>query len=79
MYRVNSKRLRQLIDDLGDFGLAMASQGARVSVSLLEKMYAGTYKNSPRDVVRERLANFFGVRQEELFDRVGGGSKKRAS
>lgn len=78
MYRVNSKRLRQLIDERGDFGLAMASQGARVSVSLLEKMYAGTYKSSPRDVVRERLAKFFDVAESELFSLVGASRKKSA-
>lgn len=79
MYRVNSKKLRELINAQGDFGLAKASQGARVSVSMLEKMYAGTYKNSPRDNVRERLAKFFGVSEEELFTPVGSRGKARAS
>jgi len=78
MYRVNSKRLRQLIDAQGDFGLAKASQGARVSVSLLEKMYAGTYRSSPREVVRERLAAFFNVPEGELFTFVGS-KRSRAS
>jgi hypothetical protein len=67
MYRVNAKKLRDLIDSLGEFGLAQASQGARVSVSLLEKLYAGTYKSSPRRLVRQWLASFFKVDESELF------------
>lgn len=75
MYRVNSQKIRELINGLGDFGLAKTSQGARVSVSLLEKMYAGTYMSSPRETVRERLATFFNVSEAELF--ISAGTKKR--
>ena len=79
MYRVNSKRLRELIDSQGEFGLAKASQGARISVSTLEKMYAGTYTSSPREVMRERLAKFFNVSEAEIFNLVGAKTKARAS
>jgi hypothetical protein len=77
MYRrVNSKRLRELIDSKGDFGLAMASQGARVSVSMLEKMYAGTYQSTPRELVRERISAFFNVPENELFPLVSASRKR---
>ncbi len=79
MYRVNAKRFRELIDARGDSGLARASIGARVSVSLLEKMYAGTYNSSPREVVRERLAQFFNVSEAELFSFADSKRKGRAS
>lgn len=79
MYQVNSKRLRELIDARGDFGLAMASQGAQVSVSTLQKMYAGTYRSSPRELVRERLAKFFNVREDELFPVVAAKGRRRVS
>jgi hypothetical protein len=77
MYRINTKRLRELIDAHGETGLARASIGARVSVSLMEKMYAGTYKSSPREVVRERLAAFLKVPQEELFTLVRARKKQQ--
>lgn len=75
MYRVKWKRLRQLIDELGDTGLAQTSIGTKVSVSTLTKMYAGTYNNSPRETVRERLAAFFEVDESDLFTRVDRSSK----
>lgn len=79
MYRVNTKKFRELVDAHGDTGLARASIGARLSVSTLEKMYAGTYKSSPREVVRERLAQFFNVNEADLFSLVGTKGKARAS
>lgn len=79
MHRIKSKRLRELIDAHGDFGLAKASQGARLSVSTLEKMYAGTYRNSVREVTRERMLSYFKVPEADLFDGVGASSGGRAS
>lgn len=76
MYRVNSKKLRQLIDALGETGLAKTSIGAKVSVSTLSKMYAGTYNNSPREAVRSGLSTFFQVSEKELFSRVSSRSKE---
>lgn len=78
-YKVNTPLFRQLIDRLGDYGIAEASRGARVSTSLLEKMYAGTYKSSPRENQRERLANFFNVDESELFQEVVPKGSTKAS
>lgn len=79
MYRAKTKRIRELIDGLGEYGLAKTSQGAQVSVSFLEKLYAGTYKSSVREPQRERLSKFFKVREEEIFDRVRARETDRAS
>jgi len=80
MYRVDSKRLRELVTDHGASTLAEASIAARCSVSLLQKMYAGTYRSSPRKSVREDIAKFFSVPEDELFPLVSakGGSRRRA-
>lgn len=75
MYRVNSKKLRQLIDSLGETGLAKTSIGAKVSVSTLSKMYAGTYNNSPREAVRSGLSSFFQVSEKDLFTRINPHAK----
>lgn len=67
MHRVNSRKLKELMREAGEGGLAKTSLGAMVSVSTLEKMLAGTYDSAPRRALRIRLAEYFKVAEDDLF------------
>lgn len=79
MRTTNRERLRELIKAQGERGKAKVSLGAQVGLSTLEKLMAGTYGRVPKEDMRERLADYFGVDQNELFPLVGPKGKKRSA
>ena len=71
--------LRQLINAHGENAKAQVSIGAKVGLSTLEKLMAGTYGRVPREAAQERLAMFLGVKRDSLFPLVGASGKKRTA
>lgn len=77
MRTINAQRLKELIRSQGEAGKARVAIGARVGLSTLEKMCAGTYGRVPRQALRERLSAYFKVSEDELFPLVGASGKQR--
>jgi hypothetical protein len=67
MYTINSRLLKELIQNLGDNAMARASLGANVSLSTLQKMCGDAYPSEPRKNLKMRLSSFFKVDESVLF------------
>ena len=67
MRTINRKKLKDLIKNQGEGGLAKTSLGALISISTLEKMLAGTYKSSPKESLRLRLCRYLNATESDLF------------
>ena len=83
MFVAKSEKLAELIESLGEFGVAKTALGARVSIGVLNGMRRGRYTAAPRQVLRERLCLFFGVSESDLFyeveDKVRAKPKRKAA
>lgn len=79
MYKINSRRLKELVRARGENALALVSIEAKVGISTLEKMMSGAYENTPRAATRERLSAYFGVPEGEIFPSVASKGKSQAS
>lgn len=72
MRTTNTRKLKELIKAHGENAKAHVSIGAKVSISALEKMMAGSYGSEPRAATRERLCRFFRVAEDDLFPPARG-------
>lgn len=70
--------LRELVNGLGDNAKAHVAIGARVGLSTLEKLMAGTYGRVPKEAMQLRLAHYFGVKRDELFPFLENAKKRTA-
>lgn len=77
MRKVNSVLIKQRLREMGDSARAQVSLDAKVSVSIIDKMAAGTYPNAPKVKTMERLSKAMRIKLDELFPLVG--AKGRAS
>ena len=67
MRKTNAQKLKELVRAKGENAKARVSIEAKVGLSTLEKMMAGTYGRVPRAATRERLSQYFGITEDELF------------
>lgn len=67
------------MDSQGDTGKAQLSIGAKVSTSLVDKLYADTYEHHLKEAVRERICAYYNVSEDDLFPPATNRRGKAAS
>ena len=70
MRTTNAKKLKELVRAKGESAVARVSLEAKVGLSTLEKMMAGSYDCVPRAATRERMCLYFDVPEDVLFPLV---------
>ena len=63
----NSQLLKKWLAETGESARAKLSLDAKISVSLVDKLVAGTYESIPKDYVRERICTATGLSEDKLF------------
>lgn len=76
---INTELLRKWIAKKDPIGKARLSIDAQVSVSLIDKLVAGTYGSVPKDYIRERICDATGLKEDELFPLASNKGRKVAS
>ena len=75
---INSELLKKWIAEKGSTARARLALDAEISVSLVDKLVAGTYGSVPKDYVRERICSATRLDEADLFPLVASKGKRSA-
>lgn len=79
MRRTNSSVIKRWLNEHGETAKAQLSLDAKVSVSVIDKLSAGTYSSLPRPFTRERICAAMGLVEDVVFPLVGSKRGRSAS
>lgn len=73
--RTNTDAFRKYLASAGEQAKAQLSLEAKISVSMIEKLVAGSYPAIPRMATRERICAATGISEDKLFPLLKGRGK----
>ena len=79
MRTINTALLKTLVWQRGEQCRTLTALGCEISVSMLEKLMAGTYGRLPKDETRKRMCAYLKVSENTLFPLVAANGKAMAS